>query len=143
MRRIVLAVALVVLTASSAAAQLASNIVQVDLQIFAPGVSTVTGSPVSATSYLVALFTCNQVAPTVPATVTNPTRFFFDDVTNPGKVCLGTLVSSILPALPNTSGYLATVTVTDTTGQTAARSAASNPFGTVAAPTVRTGLKVL
>lgn len=120
-----------------------SNVVQIDLQTFAPGVSTVTGAPLKSDTYLLGTIVCNSTAPAVPATVINPTRFFYDDLVNAGKVCIGTLVNTLLPSLPNQSGYLATVTATDNLGATSPRSAASNPFAVQAAPPARTGLKVL
>lgn len=128
-----------------AQAQIA-GIVQVNVQTFAPGVNTVTGMPTSDNLYLVNSFLCNQVAPVVPVTVINPLRFFFDDpasTTVPKRVCIATIVSTLLPSLPNLPGYVITVTQTDSIGQTSPRSAASNPFAIQGIPSAPTGLKVL
>lgn len=118
------------------------NITQYDQQVFSQGVNTVTGTPVWTNTYLSGTALCNQIAPVVPATVTNPSRLFFDDSANPGKVCIVPLSSTLLPALPNGVGFVSTITQTDNIGQASPRSAASNPFGRQGVPSALTGLKV-
>jgi hypothetical protein len=112
------------------------------LLIIAPGANPATASPVQSTDYLVNAFVCNQVAPTVPASVTNPTQFFFDDPANVGKVCIASLTATTLTALPNAPGYVGVVTATDDLGQVSARSAASNPFNRQGPPAAPTGIRV-
>jgi hypothetical protein len=138
-----LTLAALVLSATSAVAQLV-NITQLNVQTFAPGVSPITGTPLSDDIYLPTAFTCNVTAPAVPAKVVNPLRFFFDDPVNVGKVCLAPIVATLLAALPNLPGYVQTITVTDgTIGETSPRSAASNPFEIRTTPPAPTGFKVV
>lgn len=112
-------------------------------QVFAPGVSTATGTPIFVNTYTASAFVCNQAALVIPpGGVTNPTQVSFDDVANAGKACVASLVSTLLPALPNGTGYLSTMTQTDNLGQTSARSAASNPFGRQGAPGVLTNFRI-
>jgi len=141
MKRVLLAVLFVSL-ASIAHAQ-APNITGYSLETYGPGVTPATGQPIQSTPYTSAAVQCNQTAPTVPNTVANPTRFFFDDAANPGKVCIGSLTSTYLQALPNGSGYTVYLTQTDNLGQTSARSAVSNPFGKQGIPAILTNLKVV
>ncbi len=142
MRPLLFTVVVLLVPASSAFAQLA-GITTVTQQIYAPGVSTITGTPAVTQAYVPSLFVCNQTAPSVPVNVVNPRQFFFNDDVNIGKVCIATLAASTLAGLPNGSGYQSTVTVTDSSGQTSPRSAASNPFDVAAVPSARTGYKVL
>lgn len=127
--------------ASVASAQ-APNVTSYTQEVFAPGVSTVTGSPMWTNVYTASAAVCNQTAPTVPPSVVNPTRVFFDDAANPGRVCIVTLVSGLLAALPNQSGYLTTMLQTDNLGQSSARSDPSNPFGRQGPPSKLTGVKI-
>jgi hypothetical protein len=128
--------------ASLASAQ-APNIASYQLNVFAPGVSVTTGSPVSTTTYLAAAALCNQTPPVVPPTVVNPGHFAFDDQANPGKSCIVPLVSTLLPGLPNGVGYETTLTQTDNIGQVSPGSAASNPFNRQGLPAVLTGLHLI
>jgi hypothetical protein len=120
----------------------APNIVQYDMQIFAPGVNTTTGSPVQTNTYQVSNVVCNQSPLSVTGTTMNPTRFEVDDAANAGKVCTGTLTSVLLPSLPNGVGYQATMTQTDNLGQTSPRSGPSNSFGKQGVPAAPTGFKL-
>lgn len=127
----------------SAPAFAQANIVRYDMQVFAPGVNTVTGSPVQTNTYLVAAVTCGQPKVVVPAGgVVNPTRFAFDDPADATKDCIGLLAAGLLPALPNGIGYRTTLTQTDNLGQTSPRSAASTPFDRQGPPVVLTGVRV-
>lgn len=93
-------------------------------------------------------FTCNMVAPSVPPVVTNPTKLFFDDVANAGKVCLYTdpgTSGGILFSVPLSGNVLeATINVFTTTGAASGESARSNTFTHPGqAPPVRTGFKAI
>jgi len=118
------------------------NITSYTLETWAPGVNPSTGQPIQTTPFQANNFTCDQPVPTVPATVTNPTKVFIDDAAKPGRACISMLVANYLVALPNGTGYVTTITQTDNLGQTSARSAVSNPFGKQGSPAVVTGLKV-
>lgn len=139
-RRVILAVIFLVLSVTSAMAQ-APNIAQYHQLVFGPGVDPQTGSPIWTNDYTATAATCNLVAPTVPATVTNPTAIFFDDQAHPGMSCQILIASTMLPAIPNGPGYVAVLTQTDNLGQTSARSAASNPFAKQGIPAVLTNVK--
>ena len=117
----------------------APNIVSYTLDTFAQGAT----SPMQSTPYQSTSIACNQVAPTVPTSVTNPTKFFFDDAANVGKVCIGTLGGTWLQAIPNGPGYYVTLTQTDNIGNTSARSAGSNPFVRQGNPAVVTNVRVI
>ena len=119
------------------------NIVSYQLSVYAPGVSPVTGSPISTTTYQAGAAVCNQTLPIVPAAVVNPTRFFFDDPANPGKACIVPLNAAVLPGLPNGVGYTTTLTQTDNLGQVSGASAASNPFNKQGIPPVLTNLHLV
>lgn len=131
-----------ILFAVNAQAQ-APNIVSYTLDTYAPNVTPATGSPLQSTPYMAANITCNQVALSVPNNVANPTRFQFDDAANAGKVCIGSLSSGWLTALPNGQGYTTYISQTDNLNQTSVRSAASNPFARQGSPAVLTNLKVV
>lgn len=118
-------------------------ITRYDQQVFAPGVSPVTGSPQWTNSYVASLAVCGQTLVVGSGSVVNPTKLAFDDPAAPGKVCVITFASVLLTALPNGVGYTSTITQTDNLGQTSARSAASNPFDKQGVPAVLTGLKVV
>lgn len=135
--------ALVFFASAALAHAQAPNIVSYQEQTFAPGVDPTTGSPIQTNTYAASLATCNQAPPVVPPTVTNPTRIFFDDAANAGKVCIVTLASALLPALPNGVGYVSTLSQTDNLGQTSPRSAASNPFSRQAGPAALTHLQTV
>lgn len=139
MKALILVLALLAIAAPLAA----QTIVSSKQEIFAAGVSTLTGSPVQTNVFLAAGTVCNQTAPVVPALVVNPQRFLYDDPANAGKVCIQTMTSAQLAAIPNGAGYLATLSVTDDLGQTSARSAASNPFSQQGAPAAPTGYKAV
>jgi hypothetical protein len=100
--------------------------------------------PISTTPIPAANFVCNQTAPTVPATVANPTHVFFDDTVNIGKVCIYTDTGTgPLLALPFTTQPMnATIAATNGTG-TSADSVASNSFTRPGvAPPALTGVRV-
>lgn len=140
-RSLLLAVLGACLCAAPAAAQ-APNISKYDQQVFAPGVDPSTGAPLWTNTYQASAALCDQAAPTVPAVVANPTQIVFDDPAHAGRVCAITIASTLLVALPNQSGYVTTLTQTDTLGQTSARSAASNPFTKQGVPAVLTNVRV-
>lgn len=143
-RRLLLFLALPLLLCATRAQAQTGALVSYELQVFNPGVSPVTGTPVQTNTIPAASVTCNTTKPTVPATVVNPSQAFWDDPTNAGKVCLvnqGTFLASLV--VPSPFGpYTATVTVTDDFGLTSARSAASNPFFRRGNPNPRTGVSV-
>lgn len=141
MKRLVALIVLSIALAVPAHAQAAID--HYDQQVFAPGVSPATGSPMWTNTYAVAAVLCGQAKPTVPATVTNPTKFFFDDPSNPTLACIVTIASGMLPALPNGTGYVMTLTATDNVGQTSGRSAASNPFNKQGPPAAPGNPKVI
>lgn len=140
---VILAAMIGLLAVPQKAAAQTANIVTYNQQTFSPGVNTVTGTPIQTNSYQASGVVCGQVAPTVPASIVNPTRFFIDDAAVPGKVCIGALASVLLPALPNGVGYQSTFTQVDNLGQESPRSAASNPFGKQGTPAALTGLKII
>jgi len=118
------------------------NIASYTWEVFAPGVSPVTGSPISVTNFQALNASCNQAPPTIPANVVNPVAIIFDDAANFGRVCIINIPSNTLVALPNQPGYLSTLSQTDTIGQLSARSAASNPFARQSVPLTITNVKV-
>lgn len=142
MKRIALSIILMLAVSSAASAQ-AANITQYTQQVFAPGVNPVTGAPQWTNVYQAASVACNQAPITVTGTVVNPTRLEFDDSANTGKVCIVSLATTLLSALPNGVGYTSTLTQTDSLGQVSPRSAASNPFTQQGAPNAPTGFKIV
>jgi hypothetical protein len=133
----------VFLFAASLTVSAQAAITKYDQQVFAPGVSPVTGSPQWTNSYVASLAVCGQTLVVGTGSVVNPTKIAFDDPNAAGKVCIITLASALLTALPNGVGYTSTLTQTDNLGQTSARSAASNPFDKQGVPGVLTGLRVV
>lgn len=82
---------------------------------------------------------CNQVAPVVGAT--NPTRIFWDDLANAGKVCVFTATASnSLVSFPIGS-YELTLSATNAAGSSP-ESAPRVPFVRLSAPAAPTGVKV-
>lgn len=137
-------VVLVVVVAVHASVFAQATIVRYDMQVFAPGVNTATGTPIQTNTYLVAAVTCGQPKVVVsPGGVVNPSRFAFDDPADVTKDCIGLLAAGLLPALPNGVGYRTTLTQTDSLGQTSPRSAASPPFDRQGPPAVLTGVRVV
>lgn len=136
-----LAAVLVACFAPPARAQ-APNVVSYTHEIFASGVSTVTGNPLISTVYQATNVVCNLAKLPVPPTVKNPHQIEFDDPIHTGQACIATLVSTVLPSLPTGTGFLSTLKQTDDAGQTSARSTPSNPFGVQGIPPVITGLSV-
>ena len=134
---------ILILSANVAHAQLPGSIVSYNLDTFAPGVNTTTGTPLQTTVITVPNFMCGQTAPTITGTVTNPTKAVIDDPGSAGKVCIAALVANYLVALPNGTGYVATIQAVDNLGQVSARSVASNPFGKQGLPVSPTNLKLV
>ena len=141
--KIILAALVAVVLVAGLEAQ-APNIVSYQLSVWAPGVTAGTGAPISTTTYQAAAAVCDSAAPTVPpGNVLNPTRFFFDDLAKPGRVCIVPLNAAVLPGLPTGVGYTTTITQTDQLGQVSGVSAASNPFAKQGTPPVLTGLRLV
>jgi hypothetical protein len=135
----VLCLVLMVISASRVEAQITSY----RQDVFAAGVNPSVGSPVTSNTYQASAFTCNQVAPAIPATLTNPTRILFDDPANAGRVCLATLSSTLLSALPNGLGYFSTLVAIDSTGLQSLRSTPTNSFNQQVLPPAPTNVKLL
>jgi hypothetical protein len=113
------------------------------MEVWSAGVNPASGSPVTSTTFLVGTVTCNQAAITVPGTVINPTRLVWDDPAVAGKVCIATINSTVLTALPNGLGYFVTLRAVDTAGLVSARSTASNSFNQQVPPPALTNVKLL
>lgn len=132
-------VALIVLVAMPSFAS-AQAITAYQLKIWNVGAP----APFSTTTLSVANIVCNQTPITSPPTVTNPTRFEFDDVANVGKVCIFTDTGTgPLLSLPFASTPLqATLAAVNSAG-TSPDSVASNSFTRPGvAPPVPTGARV-
>lgn len=112
------------------------------LEVWTAGSNVDTGLPIKSIDFVPTQITCNQVPQPVPAQVFNPTKFYFDDVNNPGKVCGANFPSTYLDNIPNGSGYFNTLTYATAEALVAPRSAASN-FFTRMILNVLTGLKVI
>jgi hypothetical protein len=136
-----LVVMLTLLLAAPVSAQ-ETNIASYVQDVFAPGVDPAAGAPMWSNTYQATAAVCNQTPGTIPPTVVNPTQILWDDKDHAGRVCVATLVSTLLPALPTASGYVTTLKRVDTAGQASGRSAASNPFDRLAPPAAPTGVKV-
>lgn len=132
---------LLLLMSGSVYAQ-APNIKSYKQEVFAPGVSTVTGSPLLTVTYQAAAVLCGQVPFVPPATVKNPTQIEFDDVASVGKACIASLTSTFLPSMPTGTGFLTTLSQTDDVNQTSPRSTPANPFATQPAPSAPVNVKV-
>lgn len=131
------------LLASTASAQ-TGQIVSYQLQIYNPGVNTVTGAPFITNNIPANLMVCNQPKPIIPPVVTNPQHISIDDPVNPGKSCIGDL-STFLLALPIPSPfgpYKATFTATNDFALTSNKSLESNPFFRANNPNTITGLSL-
>ena len=122
----------------------APNIVQYNMYIFAPGVPpTNPANAIQFNQFQATDVICNQAAPTVPNNVINPTTFFFDDVAQFGRVCIGKLVSQTILALPNQAGYVAAFTQIDNFNQSSGLSGPSNPFARLGAPSTLTNVRIM
>ena len=95
-------------------------------------------APVQTETFLAAAVSCNQVAPTNTNTV-NPTRIYWDDPANTGKVCIYTPTSGApLLSLP-VGSFEGTLTANNQAGSSP--ESARVPFSKLAAPAVLTGLR--
>lgn len=118
-----------------------------DVEFFAAGVNTQTGSPMlGPINFLKAQAQCGQPKQPVPSgSVLNPTAMAVQDPNDPTKDCvLGPNVAGVLLSVPIGTNYLATLRAKGAT-QTSARSAPSNPFDRAlvpVAPPVPSGVKV-
>ena len=104
-------------------------VVSWDVEFFAQGVNTATGSPIqAATNFLLSTAACNQAFFAIPpASVLNPTVMQVSDPVNVGRACTLSNASAILMGVPIGAGYTATAKARGAT-TVSARSAASNPF---------------
>lgn len=139
MKKLVL-LALLVLVPTMAFAQAVPT--SYDLQIFSPGVSPITGTPIQVSAIPLTAVTCNLAPPPPPVTPVIGVRFlYWDDIAIAGRSCRVDRFTVFL-ALPLGTGYVTTLTASNA-GGTSARSAASNPFNVALLPPVApTGLVV-
>ena len=95
-------------------------------------------APVQTETFLAAAVSCNQVTPTNTNTV-NPTRMYWDDPANVGKVCIYTPAAGApLLSLP-VGSFEGTLTANNAAGPSA--ESARVPFSKLAVPPVLTGLR--
>lgn len=134
MRIPMLVVGALLMLAAPVRAQTVEVPVGVDIEFFAAGVSTTTGTPLMAPqNFLLANALCNQTKVAVPGSVTNPTIIAIDDpadpATPPTRECiLGPGTSGVLVSVPIGAGIRATAAMIGDRGGRSARSAPSNPF---------------
>lgn len=126
----------------SAIAHAQSPITSVTLKFFIQGGTTTVQTP---TVMPITSFVCNTTKPADPvAPVVNPTKIYFDDPVNVGKICLYTDPGSgVLFSVPfGTQVYEGRISATNA-GGTGPDSSVSNSFSHPGAPPlVLTGLKV-
>lgn len=126
----------------SALAHAQSPITLVTFKVYVQGATTPIQTP---TVMAITNFVCNTTKPTDPTSVqVNPTKIYFDDIVNTGKVCLYTDPGTgVLFSVPfGTQVYEARVSATNS-GGTSPDSLVSNSFSHPGAPpTAPTGLKV-
>ena len=125
----------VVLCLMSAVAASAQSITQYQANYYNAGAP----SPVQSETFLVAVPTCNQVAPAV--NTVNPTRLIWDDIANVGKVCIFTgSPTGPLFSLPIGS-YEATLIAVNGAGPSPESVRA--PFSRLASPATPTNVKAV
>lgn len=142
MKKVLLALALLIFPATAAHAQAA--LVNIKIQFLQNGAVLPTQT---MTINLPGGAVCGQVKPTVPAAVyINTTgRVVWDDPANSLLACISVQTAGVLFALPLGNNYTATAVFTDDVGVSSAASAPSNPFirGVRPLPPVPTGVLVL
>lgn len=128
MKRLIISLALTLIAAPAFAQTVPETLVSWDVEFFANGVNTATGSPIQATNFLLSAAACNQTFTAIPAgTLLNPTGIQVTDPVNAGKACTLANASTVLMSVPIGIGYKATAKARGAT-TVSARSAASNPF---------------
>jgi len=96
--------------------------------------------PFQTHAFVATATSCQQAQPSATTTI-NPTRFIWDDPSNPGSVCIYTGGSGILLAFPIGS-YEATLVAINAAGASA-ESMPRAPFSRLASPSAPTGLRVI
>jgi hypothetical protein len=140
-------VLLILSAVTVSAQQVPETIVSWDLEVFASGVNTATGSPIyGPLNFLRSTSTCGQAKVTVPSIVINPSIISVDDPADTTKAChLGPNSAGVLISAPLGTGLRATLRAKGAT-LSSPRSAASNPFDrsvVPVAPVVPTGVALL